>query len=30
MYAASFDNIDIWMDKDDWAEFLQLIQELGR
>ncbi len=30
MYAASFDNVDIWMDKEDWAEFLQLIQELGK
>lgn len=29
MYAVSFDNVDIWMDKEDWAEFLQLIQELG-
>lgn len=30
MYAASFDNVDIWMDKEDWAEFLQLLQELGK
>lgn len=30
MYAASFDNVDIWMVKEDWAEFLQLIQELGK
>lgn len=30
MYAASFDNVDIWMDKEDWAEFLQLIRDLGR
>lgn len=30
MYAASFDNVDIWMDKEDWAEFLQLLQDLGR
>ena len=30
MYAASFDNVDIWMDKEDWAEFLHLLQDLGR
>lgn len=29
MYAVSFDNVDIWMDKEDWGEFLQLIRDLG-
>ena len=30
MYAASFDNVDIWMDGEDWAEFLQLVRDLNR
>ncbi|MBV6391108.1 MAG: hypothetical protein KPEEDBHJ_00312 [Anaerolineales bacterium] len=29
MYAASFDNVDIWMDKNDWTEFTQLMRDLN-
>jgi len=28
MYAVSFDNVDVWMDGDDWAEFLSLLRDL--
>ncbi|MBI3169679.1 MAG: hypothetical protein HYZ22_14455 [Chloroflexi bacterium] len=30
MYAVSFDNVDIWMDDEDWQEFQQLLRELGK
>lgn len=30
MYAVSFDNVDIWMDDEDWAEFLTLLRELQK
>lgn len=30
MYAVSFDNVDIWMDDEDWKEFLQLARDLSR
>lgn len=30
MYAVSFDNVDVWMDNEDWTEFLQLLGELER
>jgi hypothetical protein len=30
MYAASFDNVDIWMDQEDWAEFIQLMNDLEK
>ena len=30
MYAVSFDNVDVWMDNEDWAEFLQLLRDLEK
>lgn len=30
LYAVSFDNVDIWMNKEDWAEFLQLLNDLRK
>jgi hypothetical protein len=30
MYAISFDNVDVWMDDEDWTEFQQIIRELGK
>lgn len=30
MFAVSFDNVDIWMDEEDWAEFLSLLRELEK
>ncbi|NWF64131.1 MAG: hypothetical protein HXY38_07480 [Chloroflexi bacterium] len=30
MYAVSFDNVDIWMDDEDWSEFLQLLRDLAK
>lgn len=30
MYAVSFDNVDVWMDDEDWTEFQQIIRELGK
>jgi hypothetical protein len=30
MYAVSFDNVDIWMDDEDWTEFKQLLNALGK
>ena len=30
MYAVSFDNVDVWMDKEDWTEFLQLLRDLEK
>ncbi len=28
MYAVSFDNVDVWMDGEDWSEFLSLLRDL--
>ena len=30
MYAVSFDNVDVWMDNEDWSEFLQLLGALEK
>jgi len=30
MFAVSFDNVDVWMDNEDWAEFLQLLRDLEK
>lgn len=30
MYAVSFDNVDIWLDKEDWAEFVILMRGLEK
>jgi len=30
MYAVSFDNVDVWMDGEDWSEFKQLLTALGK
>lgn len=30
MYAVSFDNVDIWMDAEDWTEFKQLLSALEK
>ncbi len=30
MHAVSFDNVDIWMDNEDWSEFKQLLNALGK
>lgn len=30
MYAVSFDNVDVWMDNEDWVEFLHLIHDLQK
>ena len=30
MFAVSFDNVDVWMDNEDWTEFLQLLRDLEK
>ena len=30
VYRLEFDNVDIWMDDEDWTEFKNLAKELGR
>ena len=30
MFAVSFDNVDVWMDSEDWTEFLQLLRDLEK
>lgn len=30
MYAVSFDNVDIWMDDEDWSEFKQILRDLEK
>ena len=30
MYAVSFDNVDVWMDDEDWTEFMQILHGLQK
>jgi hypothetical protein len=29
-YRLEFDNVDIWMDEEDWKEFKNLIKDISR
>ena len=30
LYMMEFDNVDVWMDEEDWVEFKQLANALGK
>ena len=30
LYMMEFDNVDVWMDEEDWVEFKQLAKALGK
>ena len=30
LYMIEFDNVDVWMDEEDWSEFLSLLNDLRK
>jgi hypothetical protein len=30
LYRLEFDNVDVWMDEDDWQEFKNLAREISK
>lgn len=30
LYTLEFDNVDVWMDEEDWIEFKNLVKGLGK